>query len=30
VSFDADRDHLYQRIGAGQVSGLLVITRTEP
>jgi transcriptional regulator with XRE-family HTH domain len=30
VSFDADRDHLYQRIGAEQVSGLLVITRTEP
>jgi hypothetical protein len=30
VSFYADREHMYQGIGAGQVSGLLVITRTEP
>ncbi|MEU6132268.1 XRE family transcriptional regulator [Saccharopolyspora sp. NPDC047091] len=30
ATFDASRDHLYQRIGNQRVRGLLVITRTQP
>lgn len=29
ASFDAGRDHLYQRVGKQHVRGLLVITRTQ-
>ncbi len=28
ASFDADCDHLYQRLGTGQAAGVLVITKT--
>jgi len=30
VSFDADCDHVYQRLGAGRAVGVLVITKTGP
>lgn len=30
ATFDAGRDHVYQRVGKQQVRGLLVITRNQP